>query len=110
MGHERLRTRRTGVGAGQMGRGIAQVAAATGFDVVLCDATRELAEAGKAQIAAILGKQVDKGKLKAEERQALLDRIETAKGTWEGEGGACMSPFGNPLDRSALPLPGNGRR
>ncbi|MFE2324111.1 hypothetical protein ACFXD5_09380 [Streptomyces sp. NPDC059385] len=30
--------------------------------------------------------------------------------TWEGEGGACMSPFGNPMDASALPLPGDGWR
>ncbi|RKT05556.1 hypothetical protein BX286_3556 [Streptomyces sp. 3211.6] len=29
---------------------------------------------------------------------------------WESEGGACMSPFGNRMDRSALPLPGNGWR
>ncbi|MET9464902.1 DUF5994 family protein [Streptomyces sp. NPDC006544] len=29
---------------------------------------------------------------------------------WEDEGGACMSPFGEPMGRSALPLPGNGRR
>ncbi|MCX4529951.1 MULTISPECIES: DUF5994 family protein [unclassified Streptomyces] len=29
---------------------------------------------------------------------------------WEGEGGACMSPFGEPMGRSALPLPGNGWR
>ncbi len=29
---------------------------------------------------------------------------------WEDEGGACMSPFGNPMRRSALPLPGNGWR
>ncbi|MET9605149.1 DUF5994 family protein [Streptomyces sp. NPDC006512] len=27
--------------------------------------------------------------------------------TWEDEGGACMSPFGNPMGRRALPLPGN---
>ncbi|WP_406190356.1 DUF5994 family protein [Streptomyces sp. NBC_01017] len=27
---------------------------------------------------------------------------------WEGEGGACMSPFGSPIGRSALPLPENG--
>uniref|UniRef100_A0AAU2JQI3 DUF5994 family protein n=1 Tax=Streptomyces sp. NBC_00049 TaxID=2903617 RepID=A0AAU2JQI3_9ACTN len=30
--------------------------------------------------------------------------------TWESEGGACMSPFGDPMGRSALPLPGNTRR
>ncbi|MFI5984547.1 DUF5994 family protein [Streptomyces sp. NPDC051555] len=29
---------------------------------------------------------------------------------WESEGGACMSPFGDPIDRRALPLPGNGWR
>ncbi|MFJ4645005.1 DUF5994 family protein [Streptomyces bobili] len=29
---------------------------------------------------------------------------------WENEGGACMSPFGNPMDRRTLPLPGNGWR
>ncbi|WP_330331324.1 DUF5994 family protein [Streptomyces sp. NBC_00536] len=29
---------------------------------------------------------------------------------WESEGGACMSPFGNPIDRGTLPLPGNGWR
>lgn len=30
--------------------------------------------------------------------------------TWESEGGACMSPFGSPMGRSALPLTGNGWR
>ncbi|MFD9406077.1 DUF5994 family protein [Streptomyces sp. NPDC059989] len=30
--------------------------------------------------------------------------------TWEDEGGACMSPFGNAIDRRNLPLPGNGWR
>ena len=68
--------RRVGViGAGQMGRGIAQVAAAAGLEVVLCDVTRELAEKGKSQIASILAKQVEKGKMAAEARQDLLDRI-----------------------------------
>jgi 3-hydroxybutyryl-CoA dehydrogenase len=68
------------IGAGQMGRGIAQVAAASGFSVVLCDASRAQAEKGKEQIGAILSKQVDKGKLSAADRQSLLDRIETAEG------------------------------
>ncbi|MCX4547043.1 DUF5994 family protein [Streptomyces sp. NBC_01565] len=30
--------------------------------------------------------------------------------TWESEGGACMSPFGTPMSRSALPPPTSGRR
>src|SRR5262245_53545340 len=68
------------IGAGQLGRGIAQVAAATGLFVVLCDSTRALAESGKGQIAAQLGKLVDKGKLSAGDRQALLDRIQPAGG------------------------------
>ena len=66
------------LGAGQMGGGIAQVAAAAGYDVVLCDATQELAEKGKAKIAAILGKQVEKGKMTAEAKDALVGRIKTA--------------------------------
>lgn len=36
--------------------------------------------------------------------------VQRGEATWEGEGGACMSPFGNPMDRSAFPLPGNGWR
>jgi 3-hydroxybutyryl-CoA dehydrogenase len=71
--------RRFGViGAGQMGRGIAQVAAAAGLDVVLCDAAPALAESGKAQIGAALSKLVEKGKMVEGDRQGLLDRIRTA--------------------------------
>jgi 3-hydroxybutyryl-CoA dehydrogenase len=65
------------LGAGQMGGGIAQVAAAAGYEVVLADASQELADKGKAKIAAILGKQVEKGKMKAEEKDALVGRIKT---------------------------------
>ncbi|AKT44190.1 3-hydroxyacyl-CoA dehydrogenase family protein [Chondromyces crocatus] len=73
--------RRLGViGAGQMGRGIAQVAASAGLEVLLCDVSRDVAESGKGQIASILGKQVDKGKMTAEARQDLLDRITPAGG------------------------------
>lgn len=63
-----------------MGRGIAQVAAATGFDVVLSDTTLEVAQGAKAKIAAILGKQVDKGKLEAETREQWLARVQPAAG------------------------------
>lgn len=63
------------LGAGQMGGGIAQVAAAAGYDVVLADASLELAQKGRAKIEAILGKQVEKGKIKAEDKDALVGRI-----------------------------------
>jgi 3-hydroxybutyryl-CoA dehydrogenase len=63
------------VGAGQMGRGIAQVAAAAGVDVVLVDAGSELAQKGAAEIASALGRLVDKGKLAAADRDATVARI-----------------------------------
>jgi 3-hydroxybutyryl-CoA dehydrogenase len=66
------------LGAGQMGSGIAQVAAACGLSVVLVDATLELAERGKVKIGNILAKQVEKGKQTADERAALLSRIQPA--------------------------------
>ena len=68
------------VGAGQMGRGIAQVAAASGYEVVLVDASRELAEKGRATIDKGLGKLVEKGKVTAADREALVGRIRAADG------------------------------
>jgi 3-hydroxybutyryl-CoA dehydrogenase len=68
------------LGAGQMGSGIAQVAAAAGYDVVLADASKALAAKGKARITAVLGKQVDKGKMKAEDKDVLVGRIRPVDG------------------------------
>lgn len=68
------------LGAGQMGGGIAQVAAAAGYDVVLADASLELAQKGRAKIDAILGKQVEKGKMTAADKDALVGRIKPASG------------------------------
>lgn len=68
------------VGAGQMGRGIAQVAAATGLEVVLSDASLELAQKGKDKIGKVLSRQVEKGKMTAEDRDALLARITPVDG------------------------------
>jgi 3-hydroxybutyryl-CoA dehydrogenase len=66
------------VGAGQMGAGIAQVAAERGVSVVLVDRDDDIAAKGKAKIAATLSKLVDKGKLSAEKREATLGYIATA--------------------------------
>jgi 3-hydroxybutyryl-CoA dehydrogenase len=63
------------LGAGQMGGGIAQVAATASFDVRLCDATLELAQKGLGKIDAMLKRQVDKGKIDAATHKAIVDRI-----------------------------------
>ncbi len=63
------------VGAGQMGGGIAHVAALAGFDVVLADVSRELVEKGLATITRNLDRQVSKGTVTAEAKGAALGRI-----------------------------------
>ncbi|WP_118135682.1 3-hydroxyacyl-CoA dehydrogenase NAD-binding domain-containing protein [Oceanicella sp. SM1341] len=63
------------IGAGMMGAGIAQVAAAAGIDVVLLDRDAEAAEAGRAGIAKRLEASVDRGRLAPGARDAALARI-----------------------------------
>jgi 3-hydroxybutyryl-CoA dehydrogenase len=67
------------VGGGQMGRGIAQVAAAAGCEVTMVDATAALAEKGRAQVAAQLDKLVEKGKMPGPERDAIVRRIKAGR-------------------------------
>jgi 3-hydroxybutyryl-CoA dehydrogenase len=64
------------VGAGQMGRGIAHLAAAHGFAITLADAQREIAERGRAAIGQQLAKLVDKQKLTSADRDQILARIQ----------------------------------
>ena len=64
------------VGAGTMGAGIAQVAAAAGHTVLLCDALPGVAESAKARMADTLAKLVGKGRMTAADRDALLGRIQ----------------------------------
>ena len=64
------------IGAGQMGAGIAQVAAVAGYRVLLSDREVTLAEKGKSGIAKRLGSAVEKGKAIASEAEAALARIE----------------------------------
>ncbi|MDL2716251.1 MAG: 3-hydroxybutyryl-CoA dehydrogenase [Acidobacteriota bacterium] len=63
------------VGAGQMGAGIAHVAALAGKRVVLVDVTLDLAEKGLKTIEKNLARQVDKGKVGAGDRDAALARV-----------------------------------
>jgi 3-hydroxybutyryl-CoA dehydrogenase len=63
------------VGAGQMGSGIAQVAAQAGMQVILNDIKEEFVQKGLASIGKILERNVAKGKITAEEREAVLARI-----------------------------------
>jgi 3-hydroxybutyryl-CoA dehydrogenase len=68
------------LGAGQMGAGIAQVAASSGFDVVLADASFDLADRGKEKIAATLRQRVEKQKMTSEAGASLLAHITPASG------------------------------
>jgi 3-hydroxybutyryl-CoA dehydrogenase len=66
------------IGAGTMGHGIAQVAAASGFIVVLNDVSADLAAKGLAAIEASLAKGVEKGKMSAADREAALSRLRSS--------------------------------
>ncbi|PPC79374.1 3-hydroxybutyryl-CoA dehydrogenase [Pokkaliibacter plantistimulans] len=63
------------VGAGQMGGGIAQVAATSGFSVVLADISLDAAQKGLAAIQKRLDSQVSRGKLQADDAAAISQRI-----------------------------------
>ncbi len=65
------------VGAGQMGSGIAQLAAVHGFKVKLVDVSREALDAALSRIDYYLGRSVARGRMSEEERRAALARIET---------------------------------
>jgi 3-hydroxybutyryl-CoA dehydrogenase len=63
------------VGAGQMGAGIAQVAAAAGYEVIMNDVKQEFLDRGLGAIQKSLGKFIEKEKMSAEDRDAALTRI-----------------------------------
>ena len=70
--------RRIGViGAGQMGGGIAQVAASAGFDVDLMDISEDRLESAIGQIDKLLGRQVSKQTMTEDHRKDALSRIRT---------------------------------
>ncbi|MES1244678.1 MAG: 3-hydroxybutyryl-CoA dehydrogenase [Acidobacteriota bacterium] len=63
------------IGAGTMGHGIAQVAAQSGFDVLLVDVAPEALQRGMTQIGKGFERLVSKGKMAAEDRDAALARV-----------------------------------
>ena len=65
------------IGAGQMGAGIAQVAAQAGIAVVMHDITPELCKRGVDSIARNLDRMVERGRFKPEERDRVMRRVET---------------------------------
>ncbi|UCF13154.1 MAG: 3-hydroxybutyryl-CoA dehydrogenase [Thermoplasmatales archaeon] len=74
-----MRVKKIGViGAGQMGHGIALVAAKAGFDVILRDIKDEYVKNGLSKIERFLDKSIEKEKLTTEEKKTILLHI---KGT-----------------------------
>lgn len=63
------------VGAGQMGNGIAHVAAASGLTVIMNDIKQEFVDRGLQTIEKNLGRAVSKGKMTEEEKAQILGRI-----------------------------------
>ncbi len=65
------------IGSGQMGNGIAQVAAASGLDVVMSDIKEEFCENGFATISKNLDRMVKKEKISENDKNSILGRITT---------------------------------
>src|SRR3546814_11636066 len=66
------------IGAGQMGAGIAQVAAQAGYEVILSDVDLPRAQKGRDDIIRLLAKAVEKGKLAQADADAAIARIAPA--------------------------------
>jgi 3-hydroxybutyryl-CoA dehydrogenase len=65
------------VGAGTMGHGIAQVLVKSGFSVVLQDVAEKILDAARERIGKGLARDVEKGRLTAEQREQALGRLKT---------------------------------
>jgi 3-hydroxybutyryl-CoA dehydrogenase len=63
------------IGAGTMGRGIAQVFAQSGYDVFLHDAIADALQAASGQIQKLLARAVEKGRMSADDAAATKERV-----------------------------------
>lgn len=68
------------VGTGQMGQGIAQVAATAGYPVILVDAAQEFAEAALGKLKKTLDRLVEKGKLDTTRRDGIMGKLRVGSG------------------------------
>jgi len=66
------------VGCGIMGSGIAQVCAQSGYNVIVSETGKEVLNKGLKSIDAVLGRNVDKGRISPQDKESILGRI---KGT-----------------------------
>ncbi len=63
------------IGAGTMGRGIAQVFAQSGYETIVVEVVPEQLQGAIATIEKFLAKSVEKGKMTAEEKEAAMSRL-----------------------------------
>jgi len=68
------------VGAGQMGNGIAQVAATFGFDVKMSDITEQALQKGVQTITSSLDRIIKKGNMTEDQKKQILTKIKTGVG------------------------------
>ncbi|PYS84417.1 MAG: 3-hydroxybutyryl-CoA dehydrogenase [Acidobacteria bacterium] len=78
------------VGAGTMGNGIAQVAARAGYEVVMRDISDEFLRRGVEAIDRSLQRDVDKERLKDEEKRAVIGRVRTTTELGELAEASCV--------------------
>jgi len=78
------------VGAGQMGSGIAHVAALSGYPVTMIDVADTALEKGRTTIAGNMERQVKKGTIDAAARDAAMSRITTATALEASAGAAVV--------------------
>ena len=65
------------IGAGEMGRGIAAVAALAGYEAMICDVDPDQLDAAREHVEWSYGKSVERGAIGESDAEAALDRIET---------------------------------